>query len=81
MKGKFFATGIFLILGMTILFMIIPSPYNANMNSNVVRKVFADDGGGGGDDGGGGGDDGGGGGDDGGSGGGDDGGGGGDDSE
>ena len=52
MKGKFFATGIFLILGMTILFMIIPSPYNANMNSNVVRKVFADDGGGGGDDGG-----------------------------
>ena len=69
MKGKFFATGIFLILGMTILFMIIPSPYNANMNSNVVRKVFADDGGGGGDDGGGGGDDGGGGGDDGGGGG------------
>ena len=69
MKGKFFATGIFLILGMTILFMIIPSPYNADMNSNVVRKVFADDGGGGGDDGGGGGDDGGGGGDDGGGGG------------
>ena len=46
MKGKFFATGIFLILGMTIVFMIIPSHYNANMNSNVVNKVFAEDGGG-----------------------------------
>ena len=44
MKGKFFATGIFLILGMTILFMIIPSPYNVNMNTNVVNKVFAEDG-------------------------------------
>ena len=44
MKGKFFATGIFLILGIAILFMIIPSPYNANMNTNVGNKVFADDG-------------------------------------
>ena len=44
MKNKFFTTGIFLILGMTILLMIIPSPYNANMNTNVVNKVFAEDG-------------------------------------
>jgi hypothetical protein len=43
MHSKFFATGIFLILGMAILFMIIPSPYDSNSNTNVVNKVFAGD--------------------------------------